>query len=145
MLARAYGIWQVTDGKEITDETCKEWIARVNSEYGLTDKNALSWEYISRIKDGCLFLIAPFGYAVLYVGVDMWGDRELDIISYYIAPQVNRSVEFRRLQRAFERIADDLNCRWIVQGSHLNPKIFKALGSMGYEPFEMRKEIKRWE
>lgn len=128
-------------GKSVSTDIINRWIGEVNAEFDLSDKNALSSIYFENIKDDCIFVLQPEWYAVLMPSVDMWGRREMCVISYYIKKESRNIRLFLTIQRKFEELAKAFDCQFIVQGSHLGDRLFKYLERNGYEVAEMRKEL----
>lgn len=129
-------------GNEVTMNIINQWIEEVNAEFGLSDKNRLSSIYFEQIKNGCIFILEPDWYAVLSPNVDMWGNREMDIISYYIKKEKRNIRLFLTIQRKFEELAKAFDCKFLIQGSHLGDRLFKYLEHSGYNVAVMKKEIK---
>lgn len=128
-------------GKSVSTDIINRWIGEVNAEFDLSDKNALSSIYFENIKDDCIFVLQPEWYAVLMPSVDMWGRREMCVISYYIKKESRNIRLFLTIQRKFEELAKAFDCQFIVQGSHLGAGLFKYLERSGYKVAEMRKEF----
>ncbi len=128
-------------GKSVSTDIINRWIGEVNAEFDLSDKNALSSIYFENIKDDCIFVLQPEWYAVLMPSVDMWGRREMCVISYYIKKESRNIRLFLTIQRKFEELAKAFDCQFIIQGSHLGDRLFKYLERNGYEVAEMRKEL----
>lgn len=128
-------------GRAVSMDVIDRWIEEVNAEFGLSEKNKLSSIYFEQIKDDCIFIIQPEWYAVLSPSIDMWGRRQMDIVSYYIKKESRNIRLFLTIQRKFEEIAKAFDCQFIVQGSHLGDRLFKYLERSGYKVAVMRKEI----
>lgn len=128
-------------GKSVSMDIINRWIVEVNAEFGLSETNKLSSIYFEYIKDDCIFIIEPDWYAVLSPSVDMWGQREMCVISYYIKEESRNIRLFLTIQRKFDEIAKAFDCQFIVQGSHLGDRLFKYLERSGYKVAEMRKEL----
>lgn len=129
-------------GTAVPMSVIERWIGEVNTEFELTDKNKLSSIYFENIKDSCIFILEPDWYAVLSPSVDMWGRREMCIISYYVKQESRNIRLFLLIQKKFEELAKAFDCQFIVQGSHLGDRLFKYLERNGYKVAEMRKELK---
>ncbi|NLE06080.1 MAG: hypothetical protein GX638_14940 [Crenarchaeota archaeon] len=123
------------------DKNIKKWIKIVNAEYGLSNCNQFSINYFNQIKHICRFIFKENWYLIYAVFPDMWGNLELNIISYYIVPQKRTFKRFMKLQSIIKIIAKRLKCRYIIQGSHLNDKLFKYLEKSGYKNSSMKLEV----
>lgn len=128
-------------GNSVSMNIIDRWIEEVNAEFKLSDKNRLSSIYFEQIKDGCIFIIEPEWYAVLSPSVDMWGRREMAVISYYVKKESRNIRLFLMIQKKFEEISRAFDCEVLIQGSHLGDRLFKYLERTGYKVAEMRKEL----
>lgn len=128
-------------GSDVSTETINRWIVEVNEEFGLSEKNALSGNYFATVKDMCIFILEPEWYAVLMLSSDMWGTREMHIVSYYIRKEYRNIRLFLQIQRKFEELAKAFDCKFLLQGSHLGDRLFRYLEKRGYKVAVMRKEI----
>lgn len=128
-------------GKSASMETINGWIERVNAEFGLTERNALSSRYFEAIKDDCIFIIEPDWEAVLTIDVDMWMRREMHVVSYYVKKECRNIRLFLTIQRKFEELAKAFDCQYLVQGSHFGDRLYFYLERNGYHVATMRKEL----
>lgn len=124
------------------DRNIEKWVKIVNSEYGLSDKNSFSIDYFKSIKNICHFIFRENWYLIYGIYPDLWGNLELNIMSYYIMPKYRNATNFKKIQGLIDIIARRYKTRYIIQGSHLNDKIFKYLSSKGYKQSTMKLEIK---
>lgn len=128
-------------GANVSMDIINRWIEEVNKEFNLSDKNKLSSIYFAEIKDTCIFIIEPEWYAVLMPSVDMWGRREMGVISYYVKKDCRNIRLFLKIQKKFEELARAFDCEVLLQGSHLGDRLFSYLERSGYKVAEMRKEL----
>lgn len=126
---------------KITDEKLNYWIPMVNAEYGLSDKNQISVDYFKAIAHLCDLIENEKYYVVSLDGVDMWGNRNISIISWYIKPKYRTMCTIKRLQSDIIELAKQKNVKYILQGSHLNEKLLKLLGKLGYKAQTLKLEI----
>lgn len=117
------------------------WVKIVNAEYGLSDKNKSSIDYFVKLKDIANFEFFNEGYLVTLVSDDMWGNKVLSVLSYYILPEHRNYKNFKKIQNRIEELAKTNNVRYIYQGSHLNSKLNNVLEKMGYSTGFYKKEI----
>jgi hypothetical protein len=122
-------------------DTIRGLVRRVNAEYGLSDKNEVSERWFWELRDRVKFVIEDWGYLVYSLAEDMWGDREFHVVSFWIAPEKRSAGEFIRLQGMIERRAREQHCRYVIQGSHLNKKLYSWLEKAGYRKSSMKKEL----
>ena len=128
-------------GANVSMDIINRWIEEVNEEFNLSDKNKLSSIYFAEIKDTCIFIIEPEWYAVLMPSVDMWGRREMGVISYYVKKDCRNIRLFLKIQKKFEELARAFDCEVLLQGSHLGDRLFSYLERSGYKVATMRKEL----
>lgn len=128
--------------ENVTDEQIERWVKLVNSENNLSEYNDLSIDFFKKIKDFAHFYETEQYYLVLMTSKNMWGDLELNVVSWYIKPEFRNARYILEIQRLINNVAKILKCRYIVQGSHLNDKLFNLLLRDGYKTSSMRKEIK---
>ncbi len=117
------------------------WVPLVNAEYGLSDRDWFTIEYIDRLNP-MIEAIQCEDYYVLYLIADnMWGDKELSVVSFYIKPEQRTAWLFLKLQNDIKSIAKQNNVRYINQGSHFNEKLFPVLDKKGYKISTMKMEV----
>lgn len=119
----------------------KKWVEIVNAEYGLSDRNDESIDYFMKIKDLANFDIDDESYLVTLVSKDMWGNKILSVISYYILPEYRNYRNFKKIQKRIEELAKINNVKYIYQGSHYNEKLNRILVKQGYSMGILKKEI----
>lgn len=122
-------------------ENIKKWTKIVNQEYGLEKKNHITIEYFLKTKDLCQFIFKDNWYLVYYISHDMWGNKEMCILSYYILKEKRTIKLFLQVQKTIKSIAKSEKVKYIIQGSHLNDKLFSYLQKDGYKISTMRKEL----
>ena len=119
----------------------EKWVKIVNAEYGLSDRNDESIDYFMKIKDLANFDVDNISYLVTLVSKDMWGNKMLSVLSYYILPEHRSYKNFKKIQNRIEELAKINNVKYIYQGSHLNSKLNNVLENMGYSVGFYKKEI----
>ena len=119
----------------------EKWVKIVNAEYGLSDRNDESIDYFMKIKDLANFDVDNISYLVTLVSKDMWGNKMLSVLSYYILPEHRSYKNFKKIQNRIEELAKINNVKYIYQGSHLNYKLNNVLEKMGYSVGFYKKEI----
>jgi hypothetical protein len=122
----------VTVGK-LTEEALDRWIPMVNGEYGLTDKNHLTYDFFRMMMPYADFIENEKYYIVSVYGWDMWGNSNITIMSWYIKPEYRKISIIKQLQQDIKDLAKLKNVRYIYQGSHLDDKLLKLLGKFGYK------------
>lgn len=128
-------------GAEVSIDEINAWVEEVNNEFDLSEHNWESVDYFVKIKNFCVFILEPDWYAVLMFDSDMWGNRELQVISYYIRKEKRSFKTFREINKKFEELARAFDCRYLLQGSHLDKRLFDYLGKSGYKLAVMKKEL----
>lgn len=118
-----------------------KWVKLVNAEYGLSDRDDESIDYFMKLRDYALFDYTNEYYLVCLPSVDMWGNKMLSVLSYYILPEHRSYKNFKKIQNRIEELAKINNVRYIYQGSHLNSKLNNVLEKMGYSVGFYKKEI----
>lgn len=82
-----------------------------------------------------------FGYLLYLPTPNLFGEKELNVLSWYIEPKQRNFKNFMKIQRDIKKLAKDNGCRYIKQYSHLNPKLNRWLEKTGYIVGEYKKEI----
>ena len=130
----------VVDGKDVHD-WIKEYVQLNNSEFGLSDKNDTSIDYFEKIAPYCDYVFDEKHCLWVMPSKDMWGVPYLCVVCFYIKKE-HRSVGFfRKVQDEIISLAKKHKVEYIVQGSHLNDKLHKVLGKMGYRTSVMRRDL----
>lgn len=117
------------------------WVEQVNKEYGLSDKNDTSIKFFESIKNMSDVIDGGYYYIWCLVAPDMWGEKYLSVVSWYILPEYRNVATFKKVQDEIIMLAKRKKVGYIIQGSHLNDKLFKVLGKMGYRVASMRRDI----
>ena len=128
-------------GAEVSMDEINRWIEEVNEEFGLSEYNAASSNYFASIKNFCVFLLEKDWYGVLMFDCDMWGNKEMHVVSYYIRKDKRNFKTFIAINKKFEELARAFDCRYLLQGSHLDKRLFDYLGKSGYKTAVMKKEL----
>ena len=125
----------------VTSERIREFVEMVNKEYGLSDKNEVSVEFFEKIKDFSEVIDGGYYYIWCLVAPDMWGEKYLSVVSWYIMPDKRNVASFKKVQDEIIMLAKRKKVGYIIQGSHLNDKLHRVLGKMGYKVASMRRDI----
>ncbi len=126
----------------VSEKKIRYWVELVNAEYGLSDKNEESVNYFKNISLFSHFYETEQYYLVLMTSKNMWGEKELNVISYYIKPEFRNNPRYLlEIQKLIKNVAIELKVKYINQGGHLNDGILDFLGKIGYKVSSMRKEI----
>lgn len=113
----------------------------VNAEYGLSDRNDYTDEFIKLIFPMTVLEEDETGYLWYMINPDDWGFKCMSVLSYYIYPDKRTAANFMKLQKKIEGIAKKEKVKYIEQGSHLNQKVNEILLKLGYKQAVLRKEI----
>lgn len=113
----------------------------VNAEYGLSDRDSYTEEFIRRLYPISVAIEDENGYLWYMIAEDDWGYKCMSVLSYYIFPEKRTAANFLKLQRKIETIAKYEKVKYIEQGSHLNPKVNDILLRFGYKHAVLRKDI----
>ena len=113
----------------------------VNKEYGLSDRDKYTDEFVKNLFPYTVLEEDENGYLWYMINTDDWGFRCLSVLSYYIYPNKRTARNFLNLQRRIESIAKIEKVKYIEQGSHLNPKVNEILVRLGYKHAVLRKDI----
>lgn len=128
-------------GAEVSIDEINAWVEEVNKEFGLSEYNMASSNYFVSMKNFCVFILEPDWYAVMMFDNDMWGNKEMHVVSYYIRKEKRSFKTFIRINKKFEELARAFDCRYLLQGSHLDKRLFDYLGKSGYKLAVMKKEL----
>lgn len=126
---------------EIEQAICK-WVPMVNAEYGLSDKNDFSIEWFKKLIGVAEFVIEDDYYLVYLVAPDMWGEKILNVVSFYIVPQKRRALSLKVFKHMM-RFAKQKGCARIAMGCHLgDTQTFNQfLSACGFKPQTFTKEV----
>lgn len=113
----------------------------VNAEYGLSDRDSYTDDYIKWIFPYTTLEEDETGYIWYTIMTDDWGYKYMGVLSYYIYPDKRTATNFMKLQKKIEGIAKKEKVKYIEQGSHLNPKVNEILVKLGYKHAVLRKEL----
>ena len=113
----------------------------VNAEYGLSDRDSYTEEFVRRLYPITKSEETESGYLWYMIVTDDWGYRCMSVLSYYLFPDKRTVGNFRKLQKRIETIAKQEKVKYIEQGSHLNSKLNDLLLRMGYKQAVLRKEL----
>lgn len=124
----------------VSEETIRYWVNLVNTEFGRTDRNEYSVKYFMALRDVAVFDIQENYYIVYIIAPDMWGDKELSVVSMYIKPEFRTGKYFLEIQNKIKGVVRKNKVRYTIQGSVFDTKYHKFLKGIGYEVCAMRKE-----
>jgi hypothetical protein len=113
----------------------------VNAEYGLSDRNSYTDEFVKMLFPMTVSEEDDTGYLWYMINPDDWGFKCMSVLSYYLYPDKRTALNFMKLQRKIEGIAKQEKVKYIEQGSHLNPKVNDVLLRLGYKQAVLRKEM----
>lgn len=130
----------VADGKSVLDWV-KYYVPIVNDEFGLSDRNENSIEFFQRILPYSDYIIDDEHYLWVISSMDMWGVPYLSVVSWFIKKEHRTVGYFKKVQDEIIMLAKKHKVEYIVQGSHLNDKLYKVLGKMGYRTSIMRRDL----
>lgn len=128
------------DGKA-SPERIRYWVELVNKEYGKSDKNEESIKFFENLNPISDVIDEEDFYVWTISSTDMWGEPYLCVVSFYIKPEARTFVTFRKVQEGILLLANYRKVKYIIQGSHLNEKLFPVLEKMGYKVATMRRDI----
>lgn len=124
-----------------TKDWVRYYVPLVNEEFGLSDKNDASIRFFDMILPVSDYIIDDEHYVWVIPSNDMWGVPYLSVVSFYIKPQFRTVGYFKKVQDEIIMLAKKHKVEYIVQGSHLNDKLYKVLGKMGYRTSIMRRDL----
>ena len=130
----------VADGKSVLD-WIKHYVPLVNAEFGLSDKNEECIDFFEKILPVSDYVIDDKHYVWVICSKDMWGVPFMSVVSSYIKPEYRNAGSFRKMQDEIIMLAKSKKMKYILQGSHLNDKLHKVLGMMGYRISGMRRDV----
>lgn len=127
--------------KDVPRDVIENWIKTVNAEYGLTERNRFTISYIDSIRDESIFIYDEDKYAVLTPCPDLWGNKEIVVVSFYIRPEKRSLKTLNELQNVIEQTARENGAKYINEGSHFEPRLHLYLQYRGFEVANLRKEL----
>ena len=119
----------------------KYYVPLVNEEFGLSDRNEKSIEFFQRLIPFSDYIIDDWHYLWVISSSDMWGDKYIMVVSYFIKKEHRTVANFRKLQDEIIMLAKKHKSVYIIQGSYLNGKLHKVLSKMGYETAQMMRRV----
>jgi hypothetical protein len=126
----------------VSEETIRYWVEQVNKEIGREDRIEDSVRYFMALRKIAVFDIQDEYYLVYLIAPDMWGDKEMHVVSMYIKPEFRTGKYFLEIQRKIKGVCKKNKVRYTIQGSHIDNRYFKFLKGIGYEVCSMKKENK---
>jgi len=130
----------VADGKDV-HEWIRHYVPLVNAEFGLSDKNESCIAFFEKLLPISDYIIDDKHYIWVIYSKDMWDVPSMSVISSYIKPEYRSVSSFRKMQEEIIMLAKSKKIKYILQGSHLNDKLHKVLGMMGYRTSGMRRDL----
>lgn len=125
-------------------EKIKYWVEKVNEEYNRQDKNSYCIDFFTDILEdrNFIFFFFDFGYLILNIGYDMWGEKFLGVVSFYIDKEKRKNPKlFIKLQKLIECMALSEKVDYIEQGSHHNKRLNEFLEKNGYRKAVYRRYL----
>ena len=116
----------------------------VNAQIGQGDKNKETISFMKSLLPLLQIKADKNRYLAFIIAPDFWGDKELSVVSLYIAPEKRKNHQlFREIMQDIFKLAAENNCRYVSMGSHLKNKnkFFKFLRGIGFSEFIFRKEL----
>lgn len=122
-------------------EWIRHYVPLVNAEFGLSDKNEASIRFFDMILPVSDYIIDDEHYVWVIPSRDMWDVPYLSVVSWFIKKEHRTVGYFKKVQDEIIMLAKKHKVEYIVQGSHLNDKLYKVLGKMGYRTSGMRRDL----
>ncbi len=121
----------------MVSKKAKKYCEKIEEEFQTNiDYNVL--ELVDSVADAISY---KFGYLLYLIAPNLFGEKEFNVVSWYINPKQRNFKNFMKIQRDIKKLAKDSGCRYIKQYSHLNPKLNRWLEKVGYTVSEYKKEI----
>lgn len=124
--------------------TIEDWIRYyvpiVNAEIGRSDRNEQSIDFFMKLVGLARFECCAKYYIVTLTAPDMWGDKVLCVVSFYIKPEF-RARYLREVLRKVSKFANADEVKYIEFGSHINKKLLPFLLKRGYEVSNVRRYL----
>lgn len=123
-----------------TEEWIRYYVPLVNKEIGREDRNEQSIEYFLRLIGLARFDCNDKYYIVTLTSPDMWGDKVLYLMSFYIKPE-HRSRYLREVLDKIGKFAILDEVKYIELGSHINKKLHDFWLKRGGEVSSVRRYL----
>ena len=123
-----------------TEDWIRYYVPIVNEEIGRSDRNEESIKFFMRLLGLARFDCNDKYYIVTLTAPDMWGDKVLSVVSFYIKPQYRHS-HLREVLKKVGKFAKQDDVRYINIGSHINKKLMPFLLRQGYEVSAVRRYL----
>lgn len=120
------------------EDWIRYYVPLVNEEIGRSDRNEQSIEFFMRLIGLARFDCNDKYYIVTITAPDMWGDKVLSVVSFYIKPEFRHSC-LREVLQKVGKFAKADEVRYISIGSHINKKLHTFLLKQGYEVSALRR------
>ena len=121
-----------------TEDWIRYYVPIVNKEIGREDRNEQSIEFFLRLVGLARFDCNDKYYIVTITAPDMWGDKVLSLVSFYIKPEF-RARYIREVLAKLSKFANEDKVSYINIGSHINKKLHSFLLKQGYEVSAVRR------
>lgn len=115
----------------------ESWLNRINQ----IDNLDISFEYILKLVGIADFDITDRYCLVTINSSDMFGNKFLSVVGYYILPEYRNISCIREIFRKIDRLAKIHKVKYIYQVSHYNEKLNRILVKQGYSMGILKKEI----
>lgn len=129
-------------GNSISRRQIKKWVEIVNAEIGRSNTNEYVINEFCECRDYSYWLMKKWGYAVICMFYDTWGDMEANVVSFYVKPKFRTFKRLCELQDSIEKQAKAIGAKFVIQGSHFGDKtLFKFWKRRGYSEAVVKKEL----
>lgn len=123
-----------------TEDWIRYYVPIVNAEIGREDRNEQSIDFFMRLVGLARFDCNDKYYIVTLTAPDMWGDKVLNLMSFYIKPEF-RTRYIREVLAKLSKFAIEDKVSYIELGSHINKKLYNFWLKQGYEVSSVRRYL----
>ena len=121
----------------MVSEKVKKYCKKIEEEF----QTKIDYKVLELIGYMAEIKFYSFGYLFYLTVPNLFGEKEFNVISWYIKPKQRNFKNFTKIQIDIKKLAKDSGCKYIKQYSHLNPKLKRWLEKTGYIVSEYKKEI----
>lgn len=134
--------WKFLKGDEIR-ESLHHFVPLVNADMNMSDRNEQSIAFFEMLLPQLNLYVSDGAYVLFVLIPDIWGDKVLGVMSFWVAPEKRTFGAIREIIRLIENAAKENGCKSVEIGSHTTKsvKMLKILRLLGYEDFCVRKEL----
>lgn len=134
--------WQFLKGNDVLPYI-KKFVPLVNADMKMSDRNEKSIVFFELLLPELNAYVSDGAYVLFVFMPDIWGDKVLGVMSFWIAPEIRTFGAIRKVIRLIEKTAVENGCKSVEIGSHTkkSAKMLKVLRLLGYEDFCVRKEL----